>query len=332
MNKVVLVTGGAGYIGSNIICKLARCNCKIVCVDNFSNSFNFAINRLMEKYSNVILEQGDLLDISFIENLFLKYNVDCVIHMAGKKYVKDSFYETEEYYKNNIIATKNLLDVMSKYKVNKIIFASSISVYGVSGIPPYKEDYEFNPQSPYAEMKVEGEKMIEKWCDQNKMATILRLSNPVGANLELMLGDNSKNSNLHLLPYILSNLDKDLKFNAASIPTKDGTTIRDYIHVEDIANAFVNSYNNLKNGYHVYNIGSGEPGYSVLDMVKQIEKTLNVKIRYVIQNCREGDVPISIGDNTKAKQELSLVITKNLHEIVKSQHEFSKFLRIGENN
>ena len=326
MNKVVLITGGAGYIGSNIIAKLAPKGSKIICLDNFSNSYDGSIKRLMKKYNNVSLEVGDMLDNEFMERLFQKYNFDCVIHMAGKKYVKDSFYETESYYQNNIIATQNLLGLMDKYGIKEVIFSSSIAVYG-NAIPPFKESFSYNPQSPYAEMKAEGEKMINEWCSKGKKAVVLRLSNPVGANVNIMLGDDSKNKSLPLLPYLLKNIDNKLKFNAASQPTKDGTTIRDYIHVEDVALAFVKAFEVEKLGYNVYNIGSGEPGYSVLDLVKQVEKETNRTISYAIQEPREGDVSISIGDNTKAKEILGFKVDRTIEDMVHSQRVFSEYLQ-----
>ena len=242
----------------------------------------------------------------------------------GDSDVLDSF---EEYYKNNITATQKLLDTMDKYNVTRLIFASSITVYGNAVKQPIKETTKHDPLSPYAEMKSEGEKIIKQWCGKNKSAIVLRMSNPVGANLELMLGEHSKSDNLSLLPYLLQNIDKELKFNGNNHPTKDGSTVRDYIHVEDVAYAYADACELNISGFSVFNIGSGEPGYSVLQMLKEAERVLNIKAKYSFGPKREGDASVLITDTSKAKKELNFKINKTLYDMVDSQNQFYHFIK-----
>lgn len=326
MEKCILITGGAGYIGTNIINKLAKLNYKIVCMDNFSNSYEYVIQKIAKRHKNVIIETGDMLDNVFMENLFKKYKFNIVMHMAGKKYVKDSFYQTESYYLNNVTATQKLLDIMDKYKVKRLIFSSSITIYGITDKIPLTEDLPYNAQSPYAQTKVEGELLIKKWCTGTKSAVILRLSNPIGANVKCMLGDNSKSENLALLPYLISNTDKLITINGDTYPTKDGTTIRDYIHVEDVAQAFVSACETSLKGLNTFNIGKGVPGNTVLEVLKQVEKTVKKSINYKFGGIRVGDPAILITDTTAAKNNINFKAKKSLKDMVESQYAFNAYL------
>jgi len=324
MEKYILVTGGAGYIGSNVILKLAKNNYKIVCLDNFSNSYPDAIYKITEKFSNVFIENVDLLKTKSLKKVFKKYDFETVIHLAGKKYIQESIEKTKLYYKHNVVATCRLLKLMKKFDVRKMIFASSITVYGNNPVQPLLEDFVKKPISPYACQKDLGEKLIEKWTKKYGDAIILRLSNPIGAETEFMLGNNGKNQDKSILPYIFENHDKILKFNGNTHPTKDGTTVRDYIHVEDVANAFIKAVNIQKQGFNIYNVGSGNEGYSVLDLLNAVEKVLNKNLEFTFGEKKKGDVSILIGDNSKAKKELGFKIEKSLLDMVQSQYDFKK--------
>lgn len=328
----ILLTGGAGYIGSNIAQTLAKRGYKVIIVDNFSNSHREIINNLISQYpNNLKLYEFDLLDKEKLNDLFEKENIYFVIHMAAKKYVGESFEKEQDYYLNNVLLTKNLLEIMTKYHTKSIVFSSSITVYGKPTTDVVDENQICSPLSPYAKHKLDCEKLIKEWQEQNDgFATILRLSNPVGANVEYGLGDFPKTDKYKgVLPYIIDEAkqNKKLVFNGGDHPTKDGTTIRDYIHVEDVAKAFLNAIEFQIKGTNIYNIGSGEPGYSVLDILNLVEKHLNKKIDYSFGPKRDGDVSIFISNNKKAKKEISFSITKSLDDMVKSQVEFSKKIK-----
>ena len=325
-NGKVLVTGGAGYIGANVAQKLLETDYKVVVIDNFSNSYPDGIDRLKKKFGNHIsVYQFDLLDTQKLEKVFEEEDIRNVVHLASKKYVPESFEKKEEYYKNNVILTDILLKTMTKYEVKNLVFSSSITVYGKTDKANVDETQTCNPLSPYAKQKLECEALIKDWQKKtNSSAVILRLSNPVGANTAFMLGDNPKTkSYMGVLPYIVCNANNRLTFNGGDHPTKDGTTIRDYIHVEDVSMAFKFALEKVDNKFSIYNIGSSGDGYSVLDILKECEKALNKKIDYSFGPRRDGDTSIFISNNSKAQKEISLSITKNLTDMVSSHMEFT---------
>ena len=323
----VLVTGGAGYIGSNVVCKFAKLGYKLVVVDNFSNSHKDSIERLMSKYvKNILFYDFDLKDNKKLEEIFKKDNIGSVIHLAGKKYVGESFEKQEEYYVNNVEMTKNILRLMQKYNVHNLVFPSSITVYGKIDHAVVSETDKKTPLSPYAEQKLQCEELIENWQKKtHSSAVVLRLSNPIGANIKLLLGDNPKTTKYkNVLVYLLDKArgNDKIVINGGDHPTKDGTTVRDYIHVEDIANAFFKATVLQNEEYNVFNVGSGAPGYSVLDILKQIEKHTNKKLNYSFGARRDGDVSVIITNNKKAKEQLGLKVAKKLSDMVLSQIEF----------
>jgi len=325
LKNCVLITGGAGYIGTNIIEKIKGRN--IVCLDNFSNSFKQVVERLKQSNEKIIVEECDLLDVHSVENIFSCYEIKDVIHLAGKKYIQESFLKIDEYYENNVVATQLLLNVMDKFGVKNLIFSSTITVYGNAKEQPIVESCEKNPISPYAEQKSQCEEIIKNWCTEDKKAVVLRLSNPVGANKEQMLGNNGKSEDRSLLPYLFENHNKQIVLNANTHQTKDGTTIRDYIHVEDVANAFVCALYYKSEGFNIFNIGGGKEGVSVLDLVGCVEKVLNKKLNYCFGERKIGDVSVLVCNNSKAKKELNFKIEKSLMDIVESQYEFYKYIK-----
>ena len=328
---VVLVTGGAGYIGTNVVYELATRGYRIVVVDNFSNSYNSGIQKLAEKFSkNIKLYNFDLNDKEKLNEVLVNENINSVIHLAGKKYVAESFEKEDEYYKNNVALTKILLEALKENNVKNLVFSSSITVYGNPETELVDEEQKCSPLSPYAEQKYECEQLIRDWQKEtDSRATVLRLSNPIGANTNVLVGDNPKTKQFKgVLPYILDKVknDKPLKFNGGDHPTKDGTTIRDYIHVENVATAFVNAMEKFDTKFDIYNIGSSEPGYSVIDILNEVQSCLNKKLDYSFGPKREGDVSVFISNNKKARQNIDFNITKNLNDMIKSQIEFEKSL------
>ena len=326
--KNILITGGAGYIGTNIAVKLLLKNYNVIVVDNFSNSKPTYINFLIQKYQKQLrLFQLDIFDAEF-ENILSTQKIDCIIHLAGKKYVAESFIIPSEYQKQNVLMTKRILDLLSKYNINQLVFASSITVYGNPQNIPASEIENLNPLSPYAKNKMDCEKLIFERTNQNNFcATILRLSNPVGANTKFMLGDDAKNEKYQsIVPYIVSKIinEQELTFNGNNHSTRDGTTIRDYIHIEDVANAFVSAVESRKSGFNVYNIGYGGQGSSVLEILKCAEKLINKKAKYSFGAKRNGDISIFIANTNKAQKEINFETKFNLDDIIKSQIIFTK--------
>lgn len=330
--KTILVTGGAGYIGTNVCKKLVQLGYYVIVADNFSNSKQVHIEKLKDKYPTLIkIYKIDLLNAGQMEKIFQNEKISACIHLAGKKYVTESFDKEQEYYENNVLLTKILLDMLEKYKVHKIVFSSSITVYGKNEKETVDENAKIAPLSPYAQQKSICENLIKQWQYKNKTdAKVLRLSNPVGADLDFNLGDDAINTKFcGVLPYIVDKLQKgeSLIFNGKNHPTKDGTTVRDYIHVEDVATAFVNAIEYKKNNYDVFNIGSGNPGYSVLNILKTTENIMGVVPQYSFGPKRVGDVSIFISNNEKAKDILGFAITKNLYDMVNSQIKFNNLFK-----
>lgn len=330
-SKTILITGGAGYIGCNVIQKLAKWGNKLIVVDNLSNSHEDSILRLAEKYLQIKFYNFDLLDYEKLEKLFIDEKIDLVIHLAGKKYVGESFIKTNDYYENNVVLTQNLLKILTKYNVKNLIFSSSVTVYGKTSKSIVDEETSKNPLSPYASQKSECEELIKFWAKEtNSQAIVLRLSNPIGANVEYNLGDNSKTKEyLGVLPLLIDKVKsgEEVKINGGDHPTKDGSTVRDYVHVEDVASAFEQAAMASLGEYYVFNIGSSGQGYSVLDILHSVENNLGIKAKYFFGERREGDVSVFISNNQKAKEKINFVVTKNLDDMVASQIQFSKFLK-----
>lgn len=330
MKEWILVTGGAGYIGTNVVNLLARAGENVIVVDNFSNCVRSHIDTVCKLYKGrVIVRTADLLDSFEMQKLFEEFAIKKVVHLAGKKYVSESETKRDLYYKNNILATDKLLSLISNYGVDKLVFSSSITVYGNAKVVPVDESAPFQPISYYAETKVEGEKMIKSWANRygGVKANILRLANPVGAG-PYMLGDENLSGMQAVVPYLTSCVlaGKPIRINGNTHNTKDGTAIRDYVHVEDIAAAFVAACALDKKGFEVFNIGRGGEGYSVLDLVKTIEEVVGVPLTVEFGPRRDGDVSVFVANNQKMIDGLEVVPTKDLTEMVKSQYDFSRNL------
>lgn len=325
MKKYVLITGGAGYIGTNLCPKLVEMGYDIVVVDDFANAKPIYIKKLQGLYPEKIsVYKFDIKNKKMLKQVFEKYNFDGVIHLAGKKYVDESLKNPDEYLSNNVNSTKTLLDVMTEFEVKKLLFASTVTVYGETKYLPVDENHPLNPTSPYAESKKICEQIISDWS-KNNTAIICRFANLTGANKKLMLGDDSIKNKSSLIPYICHKimLGEKLMFNGNTHKTKDGTTIRDYIHVDDLTQIVANLYETQNNSTTV-NIARGQ-GYSVLDILHSFETALGKSLDYGFNPPRIGDVA-EISFSTKKLESLIKVnYSCNMDDIVSSALAFEKY-------
>lgn len=329
----ILVTGGTGYIGSHTVVKLLNQNREVVVLDNFVNSSPEVVNKISEiTGKNFKFYEVDLLEKEKVEKVFEENNITEVIHFAGLKAVGESVSKPLEYYNNNITGTLVLLEVMRKHNCKKIIFSSSATVYGDRGVSKYVESMgRGNTTNPYGTTKAMIEKILEDLytSDNSWGIVLLRYFNPVGAHKSGLIGDNPNGIPNNLMPYIQKVAAKklpELSIYGNDYPTKDGTGVRDFIHVEDLAEGHINAIekiNKEKTGVFVYNLGTGT-GYSVLDMVNTFEKVNNVKVPYKIVSRRVGDLPEMYADPTKAKEELGWVAKKNLEDMCRDSWNFAQ--------
>lgn len=307
----VLVTGGAGYIGSHTVVELLEAQQDVVIIDNFSNSKPEVLNRI-EKITGKRpkLYACDLLDLDATRKVFAENEIDSVIHFAGLKAVGESVAQPLRYYSHNFDSTFNLLRAMKEYGVGTIVFSSSATVYGAPKTVPIREDFPLSTTNPYGETKLVIERMLRDVCDAGelKSVSILRYFNPIGAHSSGLIGEDPKGIPNNLLPYIsqtaIGKLEK-LSVFGDDYPTHDGTGVRDYIHVVDLARAHLKALKRAVSvsGTEYYNIGTGV-GYSVLDIVKAFEKASGKKVPYVVVARRPGDIAECYADPTHAKEML----------------------------
>lgn len=322
----LLITGGAGYIGTNLCLKLLTLGYDLVVVDDFVNAKEKHVEKLKEVFKDKInVYKFDVREEEKLNSLFEENNFSGVIHLAAKKYVDESVKFPEEYLNNNIDSTKVVLNAMSKHRVNKILFASSVVVYGNPETMPVTEEEIFNPISPYAVSKMECEKLILEWSKNNKTAIICRFSNPAGANVEYMLGDDPKLDKKNLVPYICDKIEKDekLMFNGNNHPTRDGTPIRDYIHINDLTNIVAKLFDSM-NKTVVCNVARGEEGVTVLEVLKAAENVINKKVDYGFNPKREGDVSVITFSTKKLNELIKYQYENTMKDIVDSQLKFAK--------
>ena len=307
----IIVTGGAGYIGSHTIVDLLKIDTEVQVIDNFSNSSEKVFENIKKITGKKILyENIDLLDFNNLSAFFKKTKPSLVIHFAGLKSVSESMENPILYYNVNVNGTINLLKAMDLISCKKIIFSSSATVYGVPEYFPVDENHKCNPINTYGRTKYFIEHIIKDWSKNTneKKAIILRYFNPAGAHETGFIGEDPKGIPNNLFPFIthvISGREKELNVYGNDYNTKDGTGVRDYIHVNDLADAHIATIGYLlKNQKDLtINLGTGI-GYSVLEIIKTVEKITNRKVRYRFGKRREGDPPILIADPTKANQEL----------------------------
>ncbi len=308
----ILVTGGAGYIGSHTVVELQNAGYEVVVLDNLSNSSEKSLERVAKiTGKEVKFYKADILDRDALEEIFDKEDIDSCIHFAGLKAVGESVQKPWEYYNNNVTGTLTLVDVMRKHNVKNIIFSSSATVYGDPAMIPITEQCPKGQcTNPYGWTKSMLEQMlmdIQK-ADPEWNVILLRYFNPIGAHKSGTIGENPNGIPNNLMPYITQvavGKLKELGVFGNDYDTPDGTGVRDYIHVVDLANGHVKALKKIEEnaGLCIYNLGTGT-GYSVLDIVKNFEQANGVKIPYVIKERRAGDIATCYADAAKAKEEL----------------------------
>ena len=318
----ILVTGGAGYIGSHTSVQLLNAGYEVVIIDNLCNSSSEAINRIATLTGKTpVFYERDLCDITSVEEIFSAHKIDAVIHFAGLKAVGESVAMPLEYYRNNILSTLNLCNVMSKYGCKKIVFSSSATVYGKPASVPIREDFPLSCTNPYGQTKFMIEQILQDLyvSDNEWDIALLRYFNPVGAHASGMIGEDPKGIPNNLMPFIsqvaIGRREK-LSVFGNDYDTHDGTGVRDYIHVEDLADGHLKALKKLENhvGVVIYNLGTGQ-GYSVLDMLHAFEKACGKELPYQICDRRPGDIAICYADPTKAREELGFVATHTLEDM-----------------
>lgn len=329
--KTILVTGGAGYIGSHTVLTLLEKNYDVIVIDNFINSFEESLKRV-EKLSGkkVKLYPYDCCDIVKFEEVFKENKIDAVIHFAGLKAVGESVSIPLSYYQNNLVSTLNLLELMTKYEVYNLAFSSSATVYGDPKSVPIYEDFELHVSNPYGRTKLMIEDILRDFSKVNPKFNIalLRYFNPIGAHQSGLIGENPNGIPNNLVPYITQvavGKLKELGVFGNDYPTPDGTCIRDYIHVCDLAEGHVCALNKLFTGCGLvtYNLGTGK-GYSVLEVLAAVEKAVGKKIPYSFKPRREGDIPACFASPEKAYRELGFKAKYTIDDMARDSWNWQK--------
>lgn len=326
---MILVTGGCGYIGSHTVVELLDDNRDVVIVDNFSNSSPNVLDSIKEitdkdfKFYKIDITNENDLEVVFKEN-----KINSVIHFAALKAVGESVEKPLEYYYNNLNSTLVLLKLMKKYNVKNFVFSSSATVYGSPKTLPINEDFPLSTTNPYGASKLIIENILKDICkaDSSFNVAILRYFNPVGAHKSGLIGENPNGIPNNLMPYITKVSIGELPFlnvYGNDYDTHDGTGVRDYIHVLDLANGHLKALDKIHTspGLVIYNLGTGN-GYSVLDLVNTYSKVNNVDIPYKIVERRAGDIAKCFADPTKANKELNWSCKYNLEDMCKDSYTF----------
>jgi len=328
----ILVTGGAGYIGSHTVVELLSANKEVVVLDNLCNSSPKSLERVKEiTGKEVKFYEGDILDRALLQKIFAENSIQSVIHFAGLKAVGESVQKPAEYYMNNVSGTIVLIQEMKKAGVWNFVFSSSATVYGDPEIIPITEDCKVGgTTNPYGTSKYMVEQIltdVAKAEPQFSM-TILRYFNPVGAHASGLIGEDPNGIPNNLLPYIsqvaIGKLPQ-LSVFGSDYDTHDGTGVRDYIHVVDLAIGHLKALNRHENdaGLHIYNLGTGT-GYSVLDMVKAFEQANNIEIPYRLVARRPGDIATCYSDPNLAAKELNWTAERGLEQMMKDTWNWQK--------
>ncbi|MEP0004990.1 MAG: UDP-glucose 4-epimerase GalE [Balneola sp.] len=318
----ILVTGGAGYIGSHTVLELLELGNEVIVVDNLSNSSKESLNRVesITGKSPIFYEQ-DLLDRAALENVFSSHKIDSVIHFAGYKAVGESVQKPMMYYQNNLDSTLILCEVMKKFDVKNLVFSSSATVYGDPESVPITEESSLTATNPYGRTKLFIEYILKDLytSDDSWNIALLRYFNPVGAHKSGLIGEDPNDIPNNLMPYVsqvaVGKL-KQLSVFGDDYPTPDGTGVRDYIHVVDLALGHLKAIDKLRSapGLVIYNLGTGK-GTSVLDMIKAFENASGKKVDYKIGPRRSGDIATCYADPAKAEKELGWKAERGIKEM-----------------
>ncbi|OAM51221.1 UDP-glucose 4-epimerase GalE [Methylovorus sp. MM2] len=319
---MILVTGGAGYIGSHACIALIEAGYEVAVIDNFSNSQKTVIERIGKIAGKLpILIEGDVRDTALLDASFQKYPFTAVMHFAGLKAVGESVAQPLRYYNNNVYGTLTLLQVMEKYNIKTLVFSSSATVYGDPASVPIREDFPLSATNPYGASKLMVEDILRdlSHSDDAWHIAILRYFNPVGAHASGLIGENPNGIPNNLMPYIAQVAQgkrEHLSVFGSDYPTIDGTGVRDYIHVVDLVDGHIKALKKLKNttGVFTCNLGTGE-GYSVLEMVKAFESATGKTIPYQLAPRRAGDVATSYTDPEYAENALGWKAEKTINDM-----------------
>ncbi|AEG12090.1 UDP-glucose 4-epimerase [Shewanella baltica OS183] len=321
----ILVTGGAGYIGTHTLVELLNAGNDVIVLDNLSNSSIEALNRV-ERITgkSVIFYQGDILNKALLQKVFNDHAINSVIHFAGLKAVGESVAKPLKYYENNVTGTLILCQVMAEFKVKNLVFSSSATVYGDPASLPITEDFPTGATNPYGQSKLMVEHILADIHNADPSWNIARLRyfNPVGAHASGLIGEDPNDIPNNLMPFIAQvavGKRAALSVFGDDYPTHDGTGVRDYIHVVDLANGHLKALAKLatKPGLVTYNLGTGQ-GYSVLDMVHAFEKACGKPIAYQIAPRRPGDIAACYADPTHAREDLGWQATHTLADMANS--------------
>jgi UDP-glucose 4-epimerase len=309
--KTTLVTGGAGYIGSHTLIELINNNFEVVVIDNLANSSRESLRRVEQIAGHEIpFIEADVRDQSALDDIFTTYDIDSVIHFAGLKAVGESVAKPLEYYDNNLVSTMTLLEAMREHNVKQLVFSSSATVYGSPSELPLRETSTVGVglTNPYGKTKYMIEQIIQDYCaaDPAFEATILRYFNPIGAHQSGQIGEDPNGIPNNLLPYVAQVAVGKLQSVGVfgnDYDTPDGTGVRDYIHVVDLARGHVAALQHMKAGASIYNLGTGS-GTSVLEIIKAFSKACGHDLPYKIKPRRVGDIAACYADCSKAEREL----------------------------
>lgn len=321
----ILVTGGAGYIGTHTVVELLNAGNDVIVLDNLSNSSIEALNRV-ERITgkSVIFYQGDILNKALLQKVFNDHAIDSVIHFAGLKAVGESVAKPLKYYENNVTGTLILCQVMAEFKVKNLVFSSSATVYGDPASLPITEDFPTGATNPYGQSKLMVEHILADVHNADPSWNIARLRyfNPVGAHASGLIGEDPNDIPNNLMPFIAQvavGKRAALSVFGDDYPTHDGTGVRDYIHVVDLANGHLKALAKLatKPGLVTYNLGTGQ-GYSVLDMVHAFERACGNTIAFQIAPRRPGDIAACYADPTHAREDLGWQATHTLEDMANS--------------
>ncbi len=323
----VLVTGGTGYIGSHTVVELLNEGKDVIIVDNLSNSKEMVLLRIAEITKGEIAEdrlsfyEADILDYESLEKIFSENSIDSVIHFAGLKAVGESVAKPVEYYMNNITGTLVLLEVMKEFNVKKIVFSSSATVYGLHNVSPLTEELPLSTTNPYGSTKMMIEQILQDvYVSDNEWSiALLRYFNPIGAHKSGRIGEDPTGTPNNLMPYITQvavGKREMLNVFGADYNTEDGTGVRDYIHVVDLAKGHLKAlqYIDNKNIIEAINLGTGN-GISVLGMISNFEKATGIKIQYQLVERRPGDIATCFADATKALKLLDWKAKYNIEDM-----------------
>lgn len=327
----ILVTGGAGYIGSHTCVELLNAGYELIVLDNFSNSKIDSLHRVKEiTGKDLTFYDVDLLNRLDVEGIFEKHAIDAVIHFAGLKAVGESVSIPLHYYHNNITGTLILCDVMQQYGVKNLVFSSSATVYGMPERVPISEDFPLGATNPYGRTKLMIEEILRDLyvSDDDWSIALLRYFNPIGAHESGRIGEDPNGIPNNLMPFITQvavGKLKELRVFGNDYPTVDGSGVRDYIHVVDLAHGHLKALEKVmsSNGVEAYNLGTGT-GYSVLEIVAAFEKASGVNIPYQIVERRPGDVAVCYADPTKAKEALGWEATRGIEDMCRDSWRWQK--------